>query len=64
MLKEINIEGVYVAPFAGYLFLALIIFLPLRMLFDRWAIQRWVWHRPLFDISIYIIILSLIGLIF
>jgi hypothetical protein len=64
MLKEIDIFGVFIAPFAGYLFLALLIFIPVRMLFDRYAIQRWVWHRPLFDISVFIIILSLIGLMF
>jgi hypothetical protein len=63
MLKEINICGVFFAPFAGYVVLALLVFYPLRLLFDRWAIQRYVWHRPLFDISVYVIILSLIGLI-
>jgi hypothetical protein len=63
MLKEINIFGVYVAPFAGDLFVALVIFLPLRRLFDRWALERYVWHRALFDFSIFVIILSLIGLI-
>jgi len=64
MLKEINICGVYLSPFVGYLVIALILFLPLRMLFDRWAVQRYVWHRPLFDIAVFMIILSLIGLIF
>jgi protein AaeX len=64
MLKEIDIFGVFIAPFAGFLFIALLIFIPVRMLFDRYAIQRWVWHRPLFDISVFIIILSLIGLMF
>src|ERR1700677_4803775 len=64
MIKEINLDGIYVAPFAGYLFFALIIFIPVRMLFDRFAIQRWVWHRALFDASVFVIILSLIGLIF
>jgi hypothetical protein len=64
MLKEINICGVFVAPFAGYLVLALLVFYPIYRLFDRYAIQRWVWHRPLFDFSIFIIILSLIGLMF
>jgi hypothetical protein len=43
---------------------ALLIFIPVRILFDRYAIQRWVWHRPLFDISIFVIILCLIGLMF
>jgi hypothetical protein len=64
MLKEINLDGIFIAPFAGYLAVALILFFPLRLLFDRLAIHRWVWHRPLFDISIFVIILSLIGLIF
>lgn len=64
MLKEINIDGIFVAPFAGYLLVAFLIFLPLRTVFDRYAIQRWVWHRPLFDICIFVIILSLIGLMF
>ena len=64
MIKEINIDGVFVAPFAAYLLVALLLFIPVRMLFDRIAIQRWVWHRPLFDISIFVIILSLIGLMF
>jgi protein AaeX len=64
MLKEIDICGVFIAPFAGYLVIALLIFIPVRMVFDRYAIQRWVWHRPLFDISVFIIILSLIGLMF
>ena len=62
MLKEINLEGVFVAPFTGYLVVALLIFIPVRILFDRYEIQRWVWHRQLFDISVFIIILSLIGL--
>jgi len=64
MLKEINLDGVYVAPFVGFLFFALLIFIPVRILFDRYQIQRWVWHRQLFDISVFIIILSLIGLMF
>jgi hypothetical protein len=64
MLKEINLDGVFVAPFVGYLFAALLIFIPVRILFDRYAIQRWVWHRPFFDIAVFIILLSLIGLMF
>jgi hypothetical protein len=64
MLKEIDICGVYMSPFVGYLAVALLIFFPLRILFDRWAIQRYVWHRSLFDLSIFVIILSLVGLIF
>jgi hypothetical protein len=49
MLKEINLDGIFIAPFAAYLFVALLIFIPLRHLFDRYAVQGMVWHRPLFD---------------
>ena len=62
MLKEINLDGIFVSPFALDLFVALLIFLPLRMLLDRWGIQRLVWHRPLFDVSVFVIIVSLIGM--
>ncbi len=64
MLKEVNLFGIFIAPFAAYLAVALVIFIPLRLLFDRYGVQRWVWHRPLFDVSIFVIILSLIGLMF
>jgi hypothetical protein len=64
MLKEVNIDGIFIAPFAADLFFALLIFFPLRVLFDRQAIQRWVWHRQLFDISVFVIIVSIIGLVF
>lgn len=64
MLKEINIFGAFFSPFVGELVIALLIFIPIRVLFDRWEIQRYVWHRPLFDSSVFIVILSLIGLMF
>ena len=64
MLKEVNIGGIFIAPFAADLFWALVLFYPLRVCFDRWGLERWVWHRSLFDASIFVIILSLIGLMF
>ncbi len=62
MLKEINLFGVFVAPFAGYIALTVILFVPLRMWFDRIEIQRWVWHRALFDTAVFLILLSVVGL--
>lgn len=63
MLKEVNLFGIYLAPFAAYLFWAYLVFIPTRMWLDRIQIQKHVWHRPLFDTAIFIIILSLIGLV-
>ncbi len=64
MIKEINLFGIFIAPFAGYLALALVLFLPIRYYFDRIQIQKFVWHRALFDMAVFVIILSLVGLIF
>ena len=64
MIKEINLFDIYIAPFAGYMAIALAIFLPIRYYFDRIQLQRYVWHRALFDMAVYVIILSLVGLIF
>jgi protein AaeX len=63
-IKEINLDGIFIAPFVGYLFITVLIFIPVRILFDRYGVQRRVWHRSLFDASVFVIILSLIGLMF
>jgi hypothetical protein len=63
-MKEVNVFGIYIAPAAAYAFWALVIFIVVRMGMDRMQIQRWVWHRPLFDTAVFVIIFSLIGLLF
>ena len=62
-MKEINLWGVYVAPFASWLVLAAVVYLPVRWWFDRIEVQQWFWHRRLFDTAIFVIILSVIGLL-
>lgn len=60
--SEISILGVYVAPFAAMMLMAWLIALPLRSLGDRMGIERQVWHPALFNISVYVIVLSLVVL--
>jgi len=57
---EINIFGVYVAPFAPMMLAAWLIARPLQRMRDRFGITRFVSHPALFNIAVYIIILSLI----
>jgi nitric oxide reductase large subunit len=57
---EINIFGVYVAPFAPMMLAAWLIAYPLQRMRDRFGVTRHVWHPPLFNIAVYIMILSLI----
>jgi hypothetical protein len=64
MISEVDLDGVYIAPFAAYLFLTVLIFIPLRFAMDHWQVHKYVWHRSLFDLSVFAIILCLIGFTF
>jgi hypothetical protein len=60
---EINVFGVYVAPFVPMMLIAWLLTLPLRRLSDRIGIARYVWHPALFNTSVYLIVLSLLVLV-
>ena len=62
MEQEIDIFGVYVSPFAVVLGLGLLIFLPVRACLDHFQFDKYVWHRPLADACIYIILVGLLVL--
>lgn len=62
MFSEINILGVYVAPFAVMLLLAWLAMMPLSLISARRGLLRHVWHPGLFKLCVYIILLALIVL--
>jgi hypothetical protein len=55
---EINLFGVYVAPFSIMLIEAWLITIVLRRVADRWSLLEYVWHPALFEFAVYIIVLS------
>jgi protein AaeX len=59
---EVSIGGIFVAPFVLMMLGAWLITVPLRYLGDRIGIARYVWHPALFDIAVYVIVLSLVVL--
>lgn len=61
---EVNLLGVYVAPFAPMMLLAWLITFPLLCLADHAGVARRVWHPALFNVAVYIIVLSLVVLVF
>ncbi|WP_428031689.1 DUF1656 domain-containing protein [Ancylobacter sp.] len=63
MYSEINIFGVYVAPFAVMMLAAWVVTIPLSLVANHYGVSRKVWHPGLFNVCIYIIILSLIVLV-
>jgi hypothetical protein len=59
---EINLFGVYVAPMSLMVVVAWVVTIALRRLAARFGLLRHVWHPPLFQFSIYMIVLSSIVL--
>jgi hypothetical protein len=61
--NEINLFGLYVAPIVAILGVAWIIYLLLRRTGDRVGLSEQVWHPALFDLALYVIIVSSIVLL-
>jgi hypothetical protein len=60
MLSEVNLLGVYVAPFMIYAGAALPIFLVLRRLLAHAGLLRWFWHPALFECALWLSITALL----
>jgi hypothetical protein len=59
-LREINLLGVFISPALICLVVALVISLILRRLLDKTDINRFVWNRALFDMSLLVAITALL----
>ena len=55
---EINLFGLYVAPIVLILAVAWVAYLVLRRAGDRFGLTRLVWHPALFELALYVIIVS------
>jgi protein AaeX len=60
MITDLNLVGVYVAPFVPMAIASALITLVLLRVADRFGITRHVWHPSLFNGAVYIIVLSLV----
>ena len=58
MIKELDFAGVFVSPMLGYLAVALLLTGLLRVILRRIGAYRWVWHPPLFDLSLLVMVLT------
>ena len=60
MIGEFDIYGVYVPAFAVYAAIALLLQIAIIRLLDARGFYRLVWHRALFDLAIYVIVLGVV----
>ena len=59
-LREIDLLGVFVSPALICLAVALVISLILRRFLDKTGINRFVWNRALFDLSLLVVTTALL----
>jgi hypothetical protein len=60
MTAELNLYGVFVPALFLWMLLALGILLVLRRALVYAHAYRLIWHRPLFDIALYVIVLGVV----
>jgi hypothetical protein len=60
---EINLFGLYVAPVVVILAAAWIVYLLVRRVGDRFGLTSQVWHPALFELALYVMIVSSIVLV-
>lgn len=58
MWREVNVLGVFMAPLALYMLVALALYLPLRVVLVRLRLSRWTWNTPLAETALYVCILG------
>ncbi len=62
-MKEVNLFGVFLSPFLLWGTVAFLLLLLLRSLLGRLGVYAHVWHRPLFDLSLYLILFAILVLL-
>jgi hypothetical protein len=62
MIGEIDICGVLFPPLLVWVGIALLLSMLLRRLFAAAGLYRFIWHRPLFDLSLLVILTGLVSL--
>lgn len=63
MIKEMDIGGVFITPILGWALLALAAAWLVGRVLGRLGFYRWVWHRHLFDVGLYVLMFAAITLV-
>ncbi|GEP12383.1 DUF1656 domain-containing protein [Methylobacterium gnaphalii] len=58
MTSELDIYGVFIPSLAAWMLIAFLVCVALSRLLTFTGFYRFVWHRPLFDLALYIVVLG------
>ncbi|MES1991862.1 MAG: DUF1656 domain-containing protein [Pseudomonadota bacterium] len=62
MIHELDIGGLFFTPLVGSAVVALVLWLALRTGLTRTGAYRWVWHPPLFDVALFVVLFAVVTL--
>ncbi len=60
VIGEFDIYGVYFPAFAIFAALAFLLQVAIKRLLNAYGFYRLVWHRALFDLALYVILLGVV----
>jgi hypothetical protein len=60
MTGEVDIYGVYFPAFLVFAAIAFVLQLVVKRILDVCGVYRFVWHRALFDLALYVIVLGVV----
>ncbi|SPB13580.1 membrane protein [Caballeronia novacaledonica] len=63
MIGEIDILGVFVPAVLVLMFIAYLVNLAIRNVLARVGFYRFVWHRSIFDLGIYVLVLGVVVIV-
>lgn len=63
MIGEIDILGVFVPAVLVLMFIAYLMNLVVRNVLARIGVYRFIWHRSIFDLGIYVLLLGLVVIV-
>lgn len=58
MSPDFDVHGVFVSALLVWALIALILTSLLRRVLDHAGLYRFVWHRPLFELAVFVILLG------
>lgn len=63
MIGELDIGGIFLPTLLGIMAIAYVLFLAVHAVLNRLHFYRLVWHRALFNIALYAVLLSAVDVI-
>jgi hypothetical protein len=63
MIGEIDVVGVFVPAILVLMLIAYLINLAVRTVLARIGLYRFIWHRSVFDLALYVLVLGLVVIV-